>query len=130
MMTEQEFCALMVGKPWVKNACCFDAADCWGLVVLYYRHVIGIEIPEDHGDFAQGYSRHVKDWRRIDTKGAGVVFTMFRGQTPTHCGIVLQNGMALHSSGNEERGGSVQINSIRAIEKLYGRCEFYAYSLQ
>lgn len=44
LMHKPDFIHAMEGKPWRDRACSFDAADCWGLVVLYYRHVLGIEI--------------------------------------------------------------------------------------
>ncbi len=43
-MHKSDFVAAMEGKPWRDRACSYEAADCWGLVVLYYRHVLGIEI--------------------------------------------------------------------------------------
>lgn len=43
-MLKDDFISRVEGIPWSNRACTFDAADCWGLVVLYYRHVLGIEI--------------------------------------------------------------------------------------
>jgi len=34
----------MIGVPWSNRACTFDKVDCWGLCVLYYRHVLGTEL--------------------------------------------------------------------------------------
>lgn len=131
-MTEGEFLAKMIGKPWVKNACGFDAVDCWGLVVMYYRHVLGIDMPEGKGDFAAGYYRHVGEWRKIDRPSVtAVCFTMFSGNAPTHCGVILSNGAALHAYGNDNTtSGTVQINTVRSLQKLYGRIEFYAHHRQ
>ena len=52
-MHQPDFIHAMEGKPWRDRACSFDAADCWGLVVLYYRHVLGIEIHQtpDYGSW-------------------------------------------------------------------------------
>lgn len=128
-MTEAEFVARVIGKPWKKNSCGFDAMDCWGLVVLYYRHVAGIDVPEASGDFYAGYVKEVGNWEKTES-AKGVVFTSFHGLTPTHCGVILENGMALHARGSEEKFGNVQINSIDAIRKLYGKVEFYAHRSQ
>jgi hypothetical protein len=43
-MTQSDFIGLVNGKPWANRACSFDEMDCWGLVVLYYRHVLGLEL--------------------------------------------------------------------------------------
>lgn len=39
-----DFIRKMIGVPWANRACSFDRVDCWGLCVLYYRHVLGIEL--------------------------------------------------------------------------------------
>ncbi len=43
-MTQSEFIGLVNGKPWANRACSFEQMDCWGLVVLYYRNVLGLEL--------------------------------------------------------------------------------------
>ncbi|RLJ10259.1 hypothetical protein CKF66_27855, partial [Klebsiella pneumoniae] len=43
-MTQSDFIGLVNGKPWANRACSFEQMDCWGLVVLYYRHVLGLEL--------------------------------------------------------------------------------------
>lgn len=39
-----DFVRRVIGVPWANRACSFEKVDCWGLVVLYYRHVLGIEL--------------------------------------------------------------------------------------
>ena len=48
-MTRNEFINKMIGKPWKNRACTLEACDCWGLVVLYFRYVLGTEIHHDAG---------------------------------------------------------------------------------
>ena len=43
-MTQDEFIRLVTGKPWANRSCSFGSMDCWGRVVLYYRHVLGLEL--------------------------------------------------------------------------------------
>ncbi|MBM7346227.1 hypothetical protein JOE09_005293, partial [Pantoea coffeiphila] len=38
-LTGSDFARAMIGVPWANRACSWQACDCWGLVVLYYRHV-------------------------------------------------------------------------------------------
>lgn len=48
-MNSDGFIRRVIRKPWADRACGFDEMDCWGLVVLYYRHVFGIEIHQTKG---------------------------------------------------------------------------------
>lgn len=34
-----DFISKVIGVPWANRACSFEKVDCWGLCVLYYRHV-------------------------------------------------------------------------------------------
>ena len=43
-MTVNEFIKKSIGARWIDRASTFDQMDCWGLVILYYRHVLGIEL--------------------------------------------------------------------------------------
>ena len=52
-MSKDDFLSRVTGIPWRNRACSFKAADCWGLVVLYYRHVLGIEIHQT-ADYESG----------------------------------------------------------------------------
>ncbi len=55
--------------PWANRACSFEKVDCWGLCVLYYRHVLGIELHqtpdyEAGEDFFTCYQGDVVFWRQ------------------------------------------------------------------
>ncbi|WP_276904583.1 hypothetical protein [Frischella perrara] len=43
-MTVNEFIKKVIGVKWVDRASTFKKMDCWGLVILYYRHVLKIEL--------------------------------------------------------------------------------------
>lgn len=128
-MRSDEFIQRMLGVPWSNRACSFDAADCWGLVTLYYRHVLGIEIHhvpgyESNSSFITCFDEQVIFWKRSDIFTDGGIFVAFYGSSPIHVGLTL-NGMAFHSRGEN---GQVRLDQIRTIKKLYTKLEFYHYA--
>lgn len=128
-MDKDEFINGMIGIPWVDRACTMEACDCWGLVVLYYRHVLGIELHqlpgyESGSDFLTCYSDEVVFWRRSDVPQEGGIFIAYVGHRQEHVGVIA-NGAALHSRGD---GGGVRHDRIRVIEKLFTRVEYLTHA--
>lgn len=128
-MSKEEFLSRVLGIPWKNRACTFEAADCWGLVTLYYRHVLGIEIHqtpdyESGCDFLTCYDADVVFWRREDSFIDDGIFVAWVGSNPVHVGLII-DGRALHSRGDN---GHVRPDSIRTIQKLFTRVEFYSYA--
>lgn len=132
-MTQAEFIKKILGKPWRNRASSFDAADCWGLVALYYKHVLNINIPTVAGfieneEFEQCYSENLHLWQQVDTPPhEGLVFTCYKGKTPTHVGLCVGHGKALHSRGDKSENGKVEIHSLRAIESVCGKMTFHKF---
>lgn len=129
-MTVNEFIKKTVGVKWVDRACTFDEMDCWGLVILYYRHVLGIELKTITGYQSkkttiqnEAIPESLRNWRRCG-KCNNAVFLAYIGDIPSHVGVVIDNH-ALHAKGNEVQGGQVQYNKLDAIEKLYTKIEYY-----
>ena len=128
-MHKAEFLQAVIGKPWENRACSFDAMDCWALVVLYYRHVLGIEIHqtadyESGSDFLTCYDADVVFWRRTESFVDGDIFVAWVGSKPVHVGLIV-DGKALHSRGEN---GHVRHDAIRTIQKLFTKVEFYRYA--
>lgn len=128
-MHRDEFISRIEGVPWSNRACSFDAADCWGLVVMYYRHVLGIEVHqnadyESGRDFMTCYDADVVFWQRSETFCDEGIFVAWVGSQPVHVGLIL-GGLALHSRGEN---GHVRFDAIRTIQKLFTRVEFYQYA--
>lgn len=133
-MTEQEFIKRVLHKPWVNRACDFDGMDCWGLVVLYYRHVLGIELPEVSGysageDFECLYNEHIySDWEDVSHAAeAGLMVTIYHGPEPSHVGILTSDKRVLHCGGSIFAGGRVSIHSIAALEYATGPITFHRF---
>ena len=128
-MSKEEFLSRITGVPWRNRACSFEAVDCWALVVLYYRHVLGIEVHQAPGyesgsDFLTCYESDIVFWRRAETFVDNAMFVAWVGSHPVHVGLII-NGRALHSRGEN---GHVRSDAIRTIQKLFTRVEFYTYA--
>lgn len=128
-MSKEEFLSRVLGIPWKNRACTFEAADCWGLVTLYYRHVLGIEIHQTPDyeagcDFLTCYDADVVFWQREDSFIDDGIFVAWIGSNPVHVGLII-DGRAIHSRGDN---GHVRPDAIRTIQKLFTRVEFYSYA--
>ncbi|WP_394743779.1 NlpC/P60 family protein [Escherichia coli] len=129
-MSKDDFIKRITGTPWSNRACSFEAADCWGLVSLYYRHVLGIEINqtpdyEAGSDFLTCYSSDVVFWEAVDNFVENGIFIAWIGSRPVHVGLIV-DGRALHSRGEN---GHVRFDAIRTIQKLFTKVEFYQYAI-
>lgn len=134
-MEKFEFLSKVNGVRWVDRGVSFDGMDCYGLVILYYRHVLGINLPLPDG-YKNG--KPTQDcWAKETVSGRwdecnspardGLVFTAYRGKTPLHVGIMIDKKMALHCRGDDSAPGKVEVHSIKAIESVYGKVTFHRY---
>lgn len=129
-MHKQEFITAMTGKPWRDRACTFDAADCWGLVVLFYRYVADIEVHqtpdyEAGSDFRTCFAGDVEFWSLTGNPVDGGIFVAYYGNEPKHVGLVI-DGQAFHSRGEN---GHVRFDKLRTVEKLFTKVEYYRYAV-
>ena len=127
-MNKIEFIRKVNRLPWSDRACSFDAADCWGIVVLFFRHVAGIELHqtpdyEAGKDFITCYEGDRVFWQpggRIE----GNIAVFYRGDKPDHVGVVIDGNRCLHSRGE---GEGVRIDPLPALERAFTRTEFLQY---
>lgn len=129
LLRPDEFARHMIGVPWANRACTFHQCDCWGLVVLYYRHVAGKEIHHSPGyeaecDFHTCFTDEVVFWRQSEHPQEGCIFIAYEGSQKSHVGLVV-NGRALHSRGES---GAVRSDRLAAIEKIFTRVEYMVYA--
>lgn len=128
-MLKAEFIEKVTGLPWRNRACSFECVDCWGLVILYYRHVLGIELHDSPDyeageDFMTCFQGEVVYWRTAEHFSDGNIFIAYYGAQPVHVGLIV-DGRALHSRGES---GHVRSDQIRTIQKLFTRVEFLSYA--
>jgi cell wall-associated NlpC family hydrolase len=127
-MHPSEFLERAVGLPWVRWRSDWQAVDCFGLIVIWHREVLGVELgPVPETDIAAGFAA-ARGWVQCDLQPGTTSFMAFRRDgSPGHCGIVLDSARVLHADGAQDRPGSVRITSIRALRRLHGDLRFYRY---
>ena len=134
-MDLQEFTTKIMGCPWVEGGSTFSGADCWGVVVLYYRNVHGIELENDHheahiGRIDVGIAEQLAtgDWvETFSPDEDGVVFMAYAGDSPRHCGVI-SNGRVLHSAGGRERKlAFCRRDRIEVMSRIYRDMRFFIH---
>lgn len=124
-MTPNEFAKKAIGVPWVRWRSDFDGADCFGLLVLYFREVLGVDLGQvPQVDIAQGFAQ-AQGWEEC-TDGAQA-FMCFKGDVAVHCGVILPTGGALHCEGMDGHPGNVRLSRFRTIQLFYGKVKKYKY---
>lgn len=127
MITLTEFARRMVGVPWVKWRADWQACDCYGLLVMYYRHVLGQDIGQvPHAPFATGLAG-LSQWRECPAGTPGEVYVFTKGSDPQHCGVPYGFGRVLHCWGSDNHPGNVRIDRLDALTRLYGGYRTYAH---
>jgi cell wall-associated NlpC family hydrolase len=128
-MTATEFARRAEGLPWVKWRADWQACDCYGLLVLYWRHVHGVELGDvPHTDIGAGFVQLGPRWVECGPESGACAFMAFVGGAPVHCGVLLPGGMLLHADGtdNPPRGG-VRVTRLQAMVRVYPDIRFYRY---
>lgn len=134
-MELDEFTTRIMECPWVEGQASFSGADCWGVVVLYYRHVHGIELENDHheariGRIEAGIAEQLAtgDWvEALSPDEDGVVFMTYVSDSPRHCGVI-SNGRVLHSSGGRGRKlAYCRRDRIEVLQRMYRDMRFFIH---
>lgn len=127
-MTPADFVARAVGLPWARWRADWQAMDCYGLIVLWHREVLGVEIGDvPHTDIAAGFAE-ARGWAEVSGPAAGATcFMAWRGSAPTHCGVLLAGQRVLHAEGRPGQPGNVRITRVRALEAVYGHIRYYRH---
>jgi cell wall-associated NlpC family hydrolase len=97
----------LIGIPYVNRGTDLDGCDCWGLVCLYHRLVLGTTVPR-----YEGYSDAMDDdtWKHIEAgwvdwvdvpladvqPGDVLALRDPRNRHPVHCAVVVAPRMMLH----------------------------------
>lgn len=98
--------ASYVGIPYQDRAREDNLLDCWGLLCLFYRRELGIELPQYTVDTPDG-AAHVAQlvgntckepvWEPVADIQFGDVLLFRVHGLPIHCGVSVGNGEFLHS---------------------------------
>lgn len=99
-----------IGIPYVEHGRGYDGADCWGLVYLYYRDVLGRPVPSyvaemegrefrPRGIAPLVVAEREAHWIETTEPQEGDVVLMRNGRHHNHVGIRLDGGRLLHADG-------------------------------
>ena len=99
-----------VGIPYVPHGRAYEGADCWGIVYLYYRDILGRPIPSYVAEMQDRAFRPREigplidaerelHWEQASEPKTGDVVLMRNGRHHNHIGIYLDRGKTLHSEG-------------------------------
>lgn len=130
-LTQDEFISRAVGIPWVKWRSDWGAADCFGLLVLYFREVLGVELegrPDADAGEDLSYAPGWAGWEACSPQDGAICFMAWRHGSPTHCGVLVAGDMVLHSDGAEGRPGNVRLTRLSTMQRLYADLRFYRYT--
>ena len=90
-----------VGVPFVEHGRDYDGLDCWGLVWIAYRDVLGIHLPSlsesydkvrDWKGLRELFLVTRNEWRKVACPSTGDVAAIYRRGIPIHFGLVIQGG--------------------------------------
>ena len=115
-----------LGIPFLAHGRSMDGCDCWGLVTLIHRDVLGIDLPDYHecyrgmGDLkrrAAGFMDHRQDdFVEVQKPLPGDCVLLLMRRLPVHVGIYagVSNGADNMIHTEEQRGAA-------HLEKLYSK---------
>jgi cell wall-associated NlpC family hydrolase len=95
-----------IGIPYIPKGRAFDGADCWGVCLLYAKHILSIDLPEFFYTssamlrYAAMYAEIEPEqprWQLVDKAQVGDIHLFRIGGYTTHCGIHIGNNDFLHT---------------------------------
>lgn len=103
-MTPEQFINEYIGTPFKFDGRDKSGVDCWGLVVLYYLHVLGMELPDwVVGDKSKHWVTQTLDTesearcRWLDKPEENAIVFAKRKVAAHHAGVVCKGGV-LHAT--------------------------------
>jgi|APSaa5957512535_1039671.scaffolds.fasta_scaffold24131_2 cell wall-associated NlpC family hydrolase len=111
-MTFEEFCvkAISLPVPFKTRGRDWSGWDCWGLIVVAYREVYGIEIAtyteryrsiKQKDLIASVYNEGKKDgWYEVDEAQEGDVVIVYMDGRDMHSGLAIDKNEMIHAENN------------------------------
>jgi len=102
--------------------------DCFGLIVLYFREVLGVDIGHvPQTDIASGFAV-ANGWVECGPESGATCWMAWRNDSPTHCGVLLDERTVIHSEGSDGHPGNVRVTRLEVVRRFYGEIRFYRYT--
>ena len=126
-MTPEEFVQQAVGTQWIRWRSDWQAMDCYGLIVLWHREVLDIDlgaVPQT--DIAAGFN-DAAGWQECGPEPGVTGFMTWRDGAPTHCGMLALPGLLLHSQEGHPipEHGSVRVTRLDVMQRACADLRFY-----
>ncbi|NDW04078.1 C40 family peptidase [Jiella pacifica] len=95
----------LVGLPWLERGRSRDGCDCWGLVLIAFRELLGVDLPSfadsyqttaDRLAIADILSGAREPWIAISPADARPMDVVEMRERPWHVGLVIGRGQMLH----------------------------------
>lgn len=95
-----------IGIPFKNNGRSEEGSDCWGIVCLYYKHEMGIELPKLSGMYENtGQSALISGiidaikprWTKIKDPQRGDVIVFTIAGKETHVGVCINTHQFIHA---------------------------------
>ena len=126
MLTPQEFTARAVGLPWERWRSDWQACDCWGLLSMACREVLGFEIGAEPSGSVSPADVVGMGWLECAEDSGQIALMGWIDGAPTHCAFVTNGGATLlHSAANRQGIGQVQETRISVMRRLYPDIRIY-----
>lgn len=129
LLSPDQFSARAVGLPWIRWRSDWFACDCFGLVLLYYRTVLGIELGQvPQTDIASGFEQ-ARGWIECGPDPGVTAFMTWRDGAPTHCGVLLPRGHLIHAQEGQDRpeDGSTRTTRLSVMVRACPDLRFYRH---
>jgi cell wall-associated NlpC family hydrolase len=131
-MLQDEFVKRMLGVKWVNRKGTFSEVDCYGLVMLYYKEVLGVELSDPIGykdlhdvDSCLEEECAGGGWAQVERPAQdGTVAVFFLGERAMHVGLMVGRKV-LHCRGSITEPGQVEIHSLRTLMTNYTQTKFF-----
>lgn len=112
LTTLEEFASSMVGTPFLDKGRTREGCDCWGVCVLAYREVYGVELLSLDGGYERTSDAKVLEevvkkeqashWRQVEKPEPGDVVVLRVKGRHSHIGLVLNSREMLHAQEGTE----------------------------
>ena len=95
-----------IGIPYMDRGRDRDGVDCWGLVQLWYREQLNIEVDDylyaytaaaDFESVSDAIKKHKAEWQPVDDPEFGDVLVFKIAGYPMHVGIKMKGDDFLHA---------------------------------
>lgn len=127
-MTLEQFSRRAIGVPFIPFGRDFDGWDCYGLLVVAWREIVGLELPDFVYDSVNNYrllnslfsERSTTYWQRVDRGKPMTCAAIYRRGLIIHTGLVVPGRRILHVEQGIETCAE-PIGNFR-IEGFYAPC--------